>query len=232
MDPLSKLRDLIASVGNADRTSRQKHKEIYPGYIEREVLSPKSPIIKQVPPLEVVLYAINNILYPTFITRRLPHLLDLLATVEFYRKRTLASSHEATIWSEYYEVQDEKAVYRLSKEDEAYLKELELDNISMRNIYITLISECCQLDMHLLLVAKPPSLTDFLVRFNEYFPHLNKHYDRKSPRLFWSDLSSEEVVQLSKLGVDCCSRVQEIVNWATDHVGKGFVSGLIHEMAF
>ncbi|KAG6879648.1 hypothetical protein C0992_000090 [Termitomyces sp. T32_za158] len=144
MDSLSKLRDLIAGVGNTDKNSRHNHKEIY-RYIEREVLSPKSPVIKQVPPLEVVTYAINNILHPTFITRRLPHLLDLLATVEFYRKRTLASSHEATIWNEYYEVQDENTFYRLSKEDEAYLKGLEFDNNSMRTIYITLIAECCRL---------------------------------------------------------------------------------------
>lgn len=80
--------------------------------------------------------------------------------------------------------------------------------------------------MHLHLIAKPPSMTDFLIRFNEYFPHLNKLYGRKSPRLFWSDISSKEIVELSKLGVDCCRRVQETVNWATEHVGKGFVLGL------
>ncbi|KAG6872947.1 hypothetical protein C0995_004831 [Termitomyces sp. Mi166 len=219
MDPLHKLRDLIASV-DVDKTSRQNHKEIY-RFIEREILSPKSPVIKQVPPLEVVIFAINNILCPSFVTQRIPHLLDLLATVEFYRKRTLASSHEATIWNDYYEVQNETTVYRLSEEDEAYLKGLESDNNSMRIMYITLISECCRLDMHLSLTAKPPSMTDFLIRFNEYFPHLNKRYDKRSPRLFWSDLSSEEVVQLSKLGAECCSRVQEIVKWATYHVGKG-----------
>lgn len=86
--------------------------------------------------------------------------------------------------------------------------------------------------MHLLLIAKPSSMTDFLVRFNEYFPHLNKHCDRKSPRLFWSDLSSEEIVQLSKLGVDCCSHVQEVVHWATEHVGKGLVLGFTDENYF
>ncbi|KAG5335752.1 hypothetical protein C0989_000464 [Termitomyces sp. Mn162] len=222
VDPLHKLRDLIASVGDVDQTPRHNHKEIYQ-YIEREILSPKSSIIKQVPPLQVVIYAINNILYPTLVTRRIPQLLDLLATVEFYRKRTLASSLEATIWNEYYEVQNENTVYRLSEEDGTYLKRLESDSISMRTMYITLVSECCQLDMYLLLTAKPPSMTDFLIRFNEYFPRLNKQHQSKSPRLFWSDLSSQEIVQLSNLGADCCSQVQEIVSWATDYVRKGSV---------
>ncbi|KAG6831757.1 hypothetical protein H0H92_007909 [Tricholoma furcatifolium] len=211
MESLHRLRNLIA---DADKSKDKDHRKIYQ-YIEREVLSPKSPIIKQVPPLEVVVYAINNIFYPNFVTRRIPDLLDLLATVEFYRKRTLDYAHHATIWNEYYKV--DKSVRTISHDEEEFLTLLESQKDTMRTMYIELISTGCRLDMYLLWTAKPPSVTNFLIRFNEYFPILNDDSDRESPRLFWSDLSSEESTQLAGLGLDSCVLVQNSVKWATEY---------------
>ncbi|KAG6911173.1 hypothetical protein DXG01_003913 [Tephrocybe rancida] len=198
MDPLRKLRDLIASVDNKDKSPQQDHREIYrtepqildlatlmsnisTGYIEREVLSPKSPLIKQVPTLEVVVYAIESIFTPTFVTRRIPDLLDLLATVEFYRKRTLDYAHQATVWNEYYKI--DSTCLPLRSETEALLQNLEHHRDTMRQIYIQLISE--------------------------------------SPRLFQADLSNEEADIISKVGFRCCECFEASIRWTTDSVDIG-----------
>lgn len=63
--------------------------------------------------------------------------------------------------------------------------------------------------MYLLWTANPPSITDFLIRFNEYFPFLNKSYDNHSPRLFHFNLTDEETAQLFDTGIKCCDFVDE-----------------------
>ncbi|KAF5386846.1 hypothetical protein D9615_001988 [Tricholomella constricta] len=207
MEPLRKLRDLIAKV-DYNNLTKQDHREIYQ-YIEREVLSPKSPIIKQVPPLELIVYSIQNILLPKLATRRIPDLLDLLATVEFYRKRTMDHARDAIVWNDYYK--NEKTIITLTAEEEGFLKNLEKQEKSLREMYIVILT-----DMYLLWTASPPSMTDFLIRFNEYFPFLNDHCERVSPRLFHSDLSTTEIAQLEDVGLKCCDTAQGTVAWAMD----------------
>lgn len=66
-------------------------------------------------------------------------------------------------------------------------------------------------------------MTDFLIRFNEYFPSLNEHCDNKSPRLFHADLSPDEMEQLEDIGITCCEFVQETVDWAIEYQGNRYV---------
>lgn len=179
------------------------------GYIEQVVLSPKSPIVKYVPTLPVIIYSIKNILHPTLATRSssFSELLDLLATVEFYRGRTLDHARDALTWNDYYTTNPPSIL--LTDEETAFLKKLESDMADLRPIYITILTMCCHLDMYLLWTANPPSITDFLIRFNEYFPFLNKSYDNHSPRLFHFNLTDEETAQLFDTGIKCCDFVDE-----------------------
>jgi hypothetical protein len=63
--------------------------------------------------------------------------------------------------------------------------------------------------MYYLWTASPPSMTDFLIRFNEYFPFFNKSYSNDSPRLFHFNLNDEEIARLTDTGVKCCDLVEE-----------------------
>ncbi|KAF8070433.1 hypothetical protein FPV67DRAFT_1019856 [Lyophyllum atratum] len=216
MEPLRKLRDLIAEV-DYNRFTKKDHRKIYE-YLEREVLSPKSRIIKQVPTLDFIVYSIHKIIYPKLATRRIPDLLDLLATVEFYRKRTLDLAQEALVWNEYYKT--EKTVVTLPAGEEELLNELEEKQDSMRIMYTMILTTCCQLDMYLMWTATPPSMTDFLIRFNEYFPSLNGRCDRDSPRLFYADLSDNETAQIKEVGLEYCGFTQQTIEWATKYAGE------------
>jgi hypothetical protein len=68
--------------------------------------------------------------------------------------------------------------------------------------------------MYNLWTANPPSMTDFLIRFNEYFPFLNRSYDNHSPRLFHFNLTNHEIAQLVDTGLKCCDFAKETVAWA------------------
>lgn len=113
------------------------------GYIEQVVLSPKSPIVKHVPTLPVIVYSIQNILRPRLATRRIPELLDLLATVEFYRGRTLDQARDALTWNDYYTVNPPTVL--LTDQETASLKHIESEMAALRLIYVTILTTCCHL---------------------------------------------------------------------------------------
>ena len=116
---------------------------LIPGYIDQLVLSPSSPIVKHVPPLPVIIYSIKNILYPTLATRRIPELLDLLATAEFYRGRTLDQARAALTWNDYYSTVPPTVL--LSNEETEFIHSLELQMADLRPIYIMILTKCCHL---------------------------------------------------------------------------------------
>ncbi|KAG6857718.1 hypothetical protein H0H87_004134 [Tephrocybe sp. NHM501043] len=185
MDPLRELRNLIATTDSEGRGSREEHKKIYQ-FIKLKVLSPKSPFIKQVPPLLDVVKTIYTLFEPKLDTRHISDLLDLLATVEFYRKRTLDHANLATIWNNHYNEDSNTDCLPLDYETAEFLQQLVSQAGAMRDIYITLILTCCSL----------------------YFPTLNANY-AESPRLFWTDLSREETAKISNLGRECSRLVRE-----------------------
>jgi hypothetical protein len=58
-------------------------------------------------------------------------------------------------------------------------------------------------------------MTDYFVRFNEYFPFLTATR-AESPRLFYKNFSEEEHLYLSEIGLSCCDFAQDTVEWALD----------------
>jgi hypothetical protein len=163
MDSLRNLEDLVARV-DFESNSRQYHRAIYSevsmstlkhqfpyflvDYIEQVVLSPKSPIVKHVPSLPVIIYSVKNILYPTLATRRISELLDLLATAEFYRGHTLDQARDALTWNDYYTTNFPRVL--LTNEETTFLQKLESEMADLRPIYIAILTMCCHL------VSNPP----------------------------------------------------------------------------
>lgn len=58
--------------------------------------------------------------------------------------------------------------------------------------------------MYLLWTEDPPSMTNFLIRFNQYFPSINRSYHNSSPRLFHFNLTDQEMTQLINTAAECC----------------------------
>ncbi|KAF9460769.1 hypothetical protein BDZ94DRAFT_886431 [Collybia nuda] len=214
---LRRLEDFVAKVqheSNSD-TVKQDHRDIY-SFIEEKVLSPKSELVNEVPPLWLVIYTIDSILRPTLAQDQIPDLLDLLATAEFYRGRSLDKARDAVTWSDYYQRPERRKEGRpLTSSQRIELLSLEENKHLWRKVYLTLVRRFCHLDLYFLWTAKSPSITDFFVRFNEYFPFLTSSRSG-SPRLFYKGLSYEERLELGETATECCNFAQNTVQWALD----------------
>ncbi|RDB25314.1 hypothetical protein Hypma_007937 [Hypsizygus marmoreus] len=224
MDSLRRLKDLLAELDVEQTHPAKRDHSLFYRIIKEEILSPKSPFIKRVPPIEFVIYAIKNIVAAPLSSSRIPDLLHLLTIAEFYRGRTLDYARNASTWNGYYtkdNEQNENALVCLSATEAAFLKKLENKNTAFRKVYIAILCTCCQLDMHLLWTASPLSITDFLVRFNEYFPSLNEYRNIESNPIFRYGLSEEESAKLQDIGLTCCEFVQDSVEWAMENKGDG-----------
>lgn len=215
-----KLRQYIASLDFGNDDLVKAHKDIYT-YINQTILAPQSTILNIVPPVDVLAYAAKNILFPTLAQDLMPQLLDVIATVEFYRQRTLAQAKNALEWKGYYKNEgDPKADPKadaLSSNEEAFLKQLNVSGESWRTVYVTILCKCCHFDLYHLWIVNPPSMANFMIRFNEYFPFLNKHCTHESPRLLHQTLSPDERGKLSQTGLTICAFCSDLAQWVTDN---------------
>jgi hypothetical protein len=74
---------------------------------------------------------------------QIPDLLDLLANVEFYRNYVLSKAKDSLVWNSYYKKNGQDTI-TLSPGQESISKKLESQNIPLRTIYMSLISQYCQ----------------------------------------------------------------------------------------
>ncbi|TFK75465.1 hypothetical protein BDN72DRAFT_832343 [Pluteus cervinus] len=217
MESLDTLRNFIKSVDyNDEEASFESHKAIY-RFVNETVLSPDSPLTKHVPSLDIIVYGIKRHLYPEPILDGIPDLLDLLATAEWYRQKTLSAAQNALVWNTYYK---NKPKFTLTADDQKVLNEFEAKKESWRKMYLTILLSLCKNDIYLMWTEKPPCITEFMIRFNEYFPSLNDP-TAQSPRLFHSSLSEEEKVLVEQAGRECCQRIQDSCQWAVRHREDG-----------
>ncbi|KAJ7719620.1 hypothetical protein DFH07DRAFT_310148 [Mycena maculata] len=215
MNTLQELREHIKASGFESPASHAR----VSAYIESDILNHPNALFKRhVPPLDIILYAIRQVLAaPAHEVHMIPDLLDLVTTVEFYR--TLALQKAREVLGENYKHPDEQRT--LSREDEERLREHQVGGASLRAIYIEVVLQYCQLDIYRLWTRDPPRPADVTLRLCEYFPALNPFYAAVSPRLFHYDLSDTERADLRTRGVDCCLFVRDSCRWAAELCGPG-----------
>ncbi|KAF8629397.1 hypothetical protein AX15_003452 [Amanita polypyramis BW_CC] len=216
-DVIRELQKYIASLDFGRDDLEQDHKDIYT-YIEQTILPPESTILGAVPPVDVLAYAAKNILFPVLAQDLIPELLDVIATVEFYRQRTLTQAKNALEMKSHYKDEDEAKAIFLNSDEEAFLEHLNVLDDSWRKVYITILRECCHSDLYYLWTTNPPSMADFMIRFNEYFPFLNKYCTHPSPRLLHQTLSTDEQNQLGQTGLAICDLGYNSAQWVTENI--------------
>lgn len=91
----------------------------------------------------MILHCIKISIYPTLKIHAIPDLLDLLASIEWYRHRALSAARSALVWNTYY--RNDPAVPTLSDEEESVLRAIENKNKSWRMVYITTLCCLCKL---------------------------------------------------------------------------------------
>ncbi|KAF8639520.1 hypothetical protein AX17_001425 [Amanita inopinata Kibby_2008] len=214
-EAVRKLRQYIASLDFKEENLVQNHKDIYT-YIEKTILAPQSTILNIVPPIDVLIYAAKNILFPSLAHDLMPQLLDVIATVEFYRHRTLAQADNALVWNQYYKTEDSTGSITLTDDEETFLKRLGESSQSWREVYMTILCKCCHFDLYHVWITIPPSMSNFMIHFNEYFPFLNKYCTQPSPRLLHHTLSQDEQRKLGQTGLSICAFGHESAQWVTE----------------
>ena len=67
-----------------------------------------------------------------------------------------------------------------------------------------------------------------MVRFNEYFPFLNKCCTHKSPCLLHQTLSADERAKLGQTGMAICEFASRSAQWIADNVREELVFPLLN----
>ncbi|KAL1696001.1 hypothetical protein GGG16DRAFT_121323 [Schizophyllum commune] len=202
--------------------SMQDHRNIYTVF-ESHVKPNKELVAKNIPPIEVYIYALKDILHPDVDYEALPSLLDLLSSLEALRKFTLDHAKKMLVWHDYYKkIGQHEGQY--SKEDLARLRSITNPETekTLRELYMYLICTCCQVIVYRTWTsAKKGSdvVADTLVQLNSLFPELNADYRASSPRLFLADLSEEERRKVEECGADAYDWIRESIAWLQARAG-------------
>ncbi|CAA7261649.1 unnamed protein product [Cyclocybe aegerita] len=159
----------------------------------------------RIPPLDIILYAIKGILYPTPIYEQIPGLIRLLTMAEFHRLRAINIASNALSIQSYYQDNPDPSVMLLSDETEGYFKAFVDTGSSAewRAMFMKLLSICCAIDV--LQVWFHDSDTDFWLRWNEYFAVLDPLAEKpaKLSHIFHYALSTHDIDQLRAAASHC-----------------------------
>ncbi|KAJ6483848.1 hypothetical protein C8R47DRAFT_1132292 [Mycena vitilis] len=185
------------------------------------VTSPNSLFKRQIPPFDIVLFAIRTLLSlpdaPRL--RDIPDLLDFATTIEYYRTLATKRVQEALTIHRYYQANPDDGHLPLTDKEVRCLRGHKSNDTNLRDVYIEMVLMYCQIDIYHLWTSDPPRTADVTLRLSEYFPALNGYYkseDKSAARLFHFDLSDEERKKLHECGVESCFFVSESCSWARE----------------
>lgn len=106
-------------------------------------LSKKEYPSGQAPPLDIIIYALNNILYPTFLPELMSEFLHLFTMLEFYRRRIIEKAALTIEMNTFYRSASDANVVLLDDEDELFLRNLVDEQKDVRRIFIKVVEQCC-----------------------------------------------------------------------------------------
>ncbi|KAF7289165.1 hypothetical protein MIND_01377600 [Mycena indigotica] len=202
-------------------------------YIRAHILEhPNKLFTTRAPPLDIILFAINNI----FVGRvpppidSIPDLLDLLTSAEFYRKIALEKANEALkLHLKYKDTSPTRT--RLTDEEEQQLRGHGERDENLRSIYLELYHQFATYHMYELWTCHPPRPADMIARFCEYYPEtpwLHPHTEALAHRLFCHDLSPAERAECRQRGLDMCKFMTDSSEWAQKNY-PGVLKSLVYQ---
>ncbi|PBK74302.1 hypothetical protein ARMSODRAFT_951931 [Armillaria solidipes] len=176
------------------------------------------PLEAQPVPLELLIFTIDQSVSPLFVknAEAYPNLLDLVASVEQYRRALLKKVEDAMVWDKACigMGQIEEA---LTSEERASLLDLANQAADQRKLFIAIVADMCKMDIFHLLRSEDHHLTDVMLRLSQYFPWLPSRGSAPvdSPLLFLqADLDERERDLLLEAGKSCCQALVNLYEWA------------------
>lgn len=176
------------------------------------------PLEAQPVPLELLIFTIDQSLSPLFVinAEAYPNLLDLIASVEQYRRALQKKVEEAIVWDKACIGMGQNDV-ALTSEERASLLALADQAADQRKLFIAIVADICKMDIFHLLRSEDHHLTDVMLRLSQYFPWLPSRGSAPvdSPLLFLqTDLNEHECDLLLGAGKSCCQALVNLYEWA------------------
>ena len=144
-------------------------------------------------PVNLLVYAIRNILEPTPEYAQLDDLIHLFSMLEFWRIRAVSVASAALVWQTYHKQAQSQSIILLNDEEEQFLNEHDSSNDTWRQIFIGILSTC--ISTHLLRLWESDSHSLFYAYWNEYFKPL-ENPDVLPVQPFHHRLSINDIDQL------------------------------------
>ncbi|KAK0226140.1 hypothetical protein IW262DRAFT_1457374 [Armillaria fumosa] len=169
-------------------------------------------------PLELLIFTLHQSISPLFVlnAEAYPNLLDLIASVEQYRRALQKKVEDAIVW--------DKACIGMGQIDEALTSEERASLLDLadqaadqRKLFIAIAADMCKMDIFHLLRSEDHHLTDVMLRLSQYFPWLPSRGSAPvdSPLLFLqADLDEHERDLLLEAGKSCCQALVNLYEWA------------------
>ncbi|KAI5992093.1 hypothetical protein EDD15DRAFT_1028743 [Pisolithus albus] len=163
------------------------------------------------PPL--LIYAIRNILHPTFIVGQIPDLLNLLTTVEGFRQFATKRSGEILALNQFYTEHplNSLGVRVLTTKENRTLARYRAQSERLREKYFNILKNLCRVYIHYLWTAPESCL--LAMRLNDFFPGCLEDYNRPSSLRFHMDLSENEKAEFGELKDEISVWMKSVLEW-------------------
>ncbi|KAI6016703.1 hypothetical protein BKA83DRAFT_10477 [Pisolithus microcarpus] len=177
-----------------------------------------------VPPA-LLIYAIRNILHPTFIVGQIPDLLNLLTTVEGLRQLATKRLGQILALNQFYMEHplDGQDVRVLTTKEIRTLAHYQAQSERQREMYFDLLKNLCQVYIHYLWTAPESCL--LAMRLNDFFPGCLEDYNRPSSLRFHMDLSENEKAEFGELKDEISVWMKSILEWEYEREKSGKQQG-------
>lgn len=225
-DPGALVADFKKFISDRPNLSRQDRRDIF-DELEDYIQPNQHPFSSKIPPADVLIYAITDILRPDIEYEALPMLLDLLSSLEAQRKLALETAEKIVVFHDFY-----KNIGQLESSPQAdhveqlrQLTTMRRGSDALRDNYIYLIRNYCLTIIYKTWTAPYAGhdvVADTLVQLNALFPGLNTEFPlAASPRRFHADISDDERKLINDDGDDCYQFIDNSISWLQQQAPNG-----------
>ncbi|PPR02397.1 hypothetical protein CVT26_011365 [Gymnopilus dilepis] len=217
LDPLQDLRD---EIHKHDFTNDPEgaHATHILGLFDNALASREEELRELAPPLDMIIYALQSMILPTFLPDLVSEFLCLFTMLEFYRIRATKKAEDALDFNTFYKLNPNAGEELLSEEDEQYFQHVVDSNEEMRKIFMQVTTTCVLMDLRNLFLRE--SFTDFCLCWNEYTSVLGKAGHGPGGHMFLYRFSGEEVSYLRDACREFHSLIVSIGQWLEDNQGQ------------
>jgi len=168
------------------------------------------------PPSHLLVYAINNILYPNFLIEQSPDVLNLLGQVELLRHRAVNNCANIlqlnSIYRDEVQKQNRMDFCLLSKEEEGRLTKFNTKSATDRKIFVDLVHWICLYHIrHLITLGNPKSVAKCM---REYY---GDDPETSLPKtIFYSGWDGAERKKVAESKEDAEALRSDVYDWEDD----------------